>query len=239
MSPTGCGLIAACRPPRARRRNDRPPSSARPPLKTDPAATTREQEGLAAFLIQHVDHDDRAVKASPTGGLRPALTALHAHHPALEAVPPRVPLRLHAPPAADKRPESSRPGGRHSLDKTRSFRNAVPGRGRGAPRWEGDAPPGEVYDWTRWCRTGCNRHRARSLGLPGSGPGPKSRAVRKSCVVLRSRRDVSRHHQLVMASRRLRDSAEVVRAVPGLVVPECERHAIPIDRRFGLMDRAP
>ena len=46
------------------------------PCCGQPPTTTREQEGLTAFPIQYVDDNDRAVKASPTGGLRPALTAL-------------------------------------------------------------------------------------------------------------------------------------------------------------------
>ena len=45
---------------------------------------SREQEGLAAFHIHDACGDDRALKASPTGGLRPALTALPPIDPALK-----------------------------------------------------------------------------------------------------------------------------------------------------------
>ena len=50
-------------------------SATRPPPAVQ-HGERRDQEALTGFPNHYPDPTDRAVKASPTGGLRPALTAL-------------------------------------------------------------------------------------------------------------------------------------------------------------------
>jgi hypothetical protein len=67
---------------------------------TDHHDLTRNQEALAGFPVHHLQHTPRAVKASPPGGLRPALTALPPGHHAGLSPRPDNPTE-HAPPAAE------------------------------------------------------------------------------------------------------------------------------------------
>ena len=80
------------------------------------------QEALTGFDLNCPEDRDRAVKASPSGGLRPALTTLVADGPTSALAPPR-PGDGYGPSGTPKTAARSPLFERALLDKRRSFRN--------------------------------------------------------------------------------------------------------------------
>ena len=124
----------------------------RPAQRVPPAQQGKgaSKEALTGFPNQYPRTSDRALKAAPTGGLRPALTALPVlgtrpgpNQRARESVGPTPPAAKHQP--IELLSEE------HPVDTTHCFRYAVPERSCGGRcRHSGGSPRGLA--WPYWPR---------------------------------------------------------------------------------------
>ncbi len=113
-------------------------SATRPP-RSPRQGKARVRKPRRASFNHYPGQDDRALKASPTGGLRPALTALPLLAPAKSQTV--APTNIHQPAP---QPRNTRPiellYEERSVDKTRCFRYDIGPVHRGVPRQAVRAP---------------------------------------------------------------------------------------------------